>query len=130
VAASKFSANPEVRKALLEPQRSAALKRNLVAEGRDMGTVVFPNAKVKFFVTADLLERSRRRHKELLERGDNADFQKVLEDMRARDLRDQSRKEAPLIKASDAILVNTTNLSPEAALELMVSEIDVRILPS
>ena len=74
VAASKFSARPEIRKALLEPQRSAASKCSLVAEGRDMGTVVFPHAAVKFFVTADLEERSRRRYLELLNRWPRSRF--------------------------------------------------------
>ena len=127
VAASKFSARPEIRKALLEPQRSAAAKCSLVAEGRDMGTVVFPHAAVKFFVTADLEERSRRRYLELLNRGQEADFQQILDDIRARDLRDQTRQEAPLIQAEDAIFINTTDLSPERVLQLMIFWIEERV---
>ncbi|MBI5249711.1 MAG: (d)CMP kinase [Desulfomonile tiedjei] len=123
IAASKFSTRPEVRKALLETQRSAAEKCSLVAEGRDMGTVVFPHAKIKFFVTADVEERSHRRCLELLGRGQEANFHQVLEDMRARDLRDRTRREAPLVQAEDAIFINTTNLNPEQVLELMVSRV-------
>jgi CMP/dCMP kinase len=129
VAASKFSARAEVRQALLGPQRSAADKCNLVAEGRDMGTVVFPHAAVKFFVTADLEERSRRRHLELIERGQKVEFRQVLEDIRARDLRDQTRQESPLTQAADAILVNTTHLTPEQVLELMISAVQDRVCP-
>ncbi len=127
VAASKFSARPEIRKALLEPQRSTATKCSLVAEGRDMGTVVFPHAAIKFFVTADLEERSRRRYLELLNRGEEVDFQQILDDIRARDLRDQTRREAPLTQAEDAIFINTTDLSPERVLQLMISWIEERV---
>jgi CMP/dCMP kinase len=130
VAASKFSARPEVRQALLGAQRCAAEKCSLVAEGRDMGTVVFPRAAVKFFVTADLEERARRRHLELIERGQKVEFRQVFEDMRARDLRDQTREESPLTQAPDAILVNTTHLTPEQVLELMVSAVQDRVCPS
>ncbi len=129
VAASKFSARPEVRQALLGPQRSAAEKCSLVAEGRDMGTVVFPHAAVKFFVTADVEERSRRRHLELIESGQMVEFRQVLEDIRARDLRDQTRQESPLTQAADAILVNTTHLTPEQVLALMVSAVQDRVCP-
>lgn len=127
VAASKFSARPEIRKALLEPQRSTATKCSLVAEGRDMGTVVFPHAAIKFFVTADLEERSRRRYLELLNRGEEVDFQQILDDIRGRDLRDQTRREAPLTQAEDAIFINTTDLSPERVLQLMISWIEERV---
>lgn len=129
VAASKFSVRPEVRQALLGAQRSAADKCSLVAEGRDMGTVVFPHAAIKFFVTADLEERSRRRHLELMERGQTVEFQQVQEDIRARDLRDQTRQESPLTQAADAILVNTTHLTPEQVLELMISLVRDRVRP-
>lgn len=124
VAASKFSALPEVRRALLGFQRHAATKWNLVAEGRDMGTVVFPDAQVKFFLTADVEERSRRRFNELLARGEGPDFQKVLTEMRERDERDISRKEAPLVQAPDAILIDSTNLEPEEVLMNMISHLE------
>lgn len=121
MAASKFSTRPEVRKALLEAQRSVASRCSLVAEGRDMGTVVFPSAEVKFFVTADVDVRSHRRYSELLGRGEEADFEQVLEDIRARDLRDRTREESPLTQAEDAVFINTTNLTPLQVLDLMIS---------
>jgi cytidylate kinase len=124
---SRFSTRPEVRRALLGLQRAAGSRWNLVAEGRDMGTVVFPNAKVKFFVSADLAERAKRRHLELLERGASAQLDNVREEMRARDHRDESRQESPLCKAPDAIAIDTTNLNPQQVLELMMEHIKAKI---
>jgi cytidylate kinase len=123
-AASVFSTRPRVRKALLGLQRSARDRWNLVAEGRDMGTVVFPDAAVKFFVTADLTVRSERRYQELLARGENVGPSEVLAEMRARDHRDESREASPLVKAPDAILIDTTNLEREAVVDQMMSCID------
>jgi CMP/dCMP kinase len=123
VCASKFSTNPHVRRALLELQRSFACRWNVVAEGRDMGTVVFPNAMVKFFLTADLNERAGRRYKELLDRGQIVDRAVVTSEMRSRDHRDELRKEAPLVPASDAVIIDTTGLSPVQALALMLVKI-------
>ncbi len=127
ITASKFSASPRVRKTLLWHQRSAADTWNLVAEGRDMGTVVFPEALVKFFLNADLEERSRRRFKELSEKGLSPDFARILEDMRARDRRDCERTEAPLRKASDAIEMDTTTMSLTEALDAMLTLIHQRL---
>jgi len=129
--ASRFSTKPEVRRALLGLQRSASSKWDLVAEGRDMGTVVFPDAQVKFFVTAELSERSKRRHLELVERGDSTPLDKVRQEMRARDDRDESREASPLVKAQDAITIDTTNLNPQQVLGQMLKDIEARIhLPS
>jgi len=127
VQASRFSTKPEVRKRLLELQRSAGSRWNLVAEGRDMGTVVFPDAQVKFFLTADLRERAKRRHLELLERGVSTPFDTVREEMRARDQRDESRSASPLVKAPDAIAIDTTNLNPQELLGLMMTHIEAKI---
>ena len=127
VQASRFSAKPEVRKRLLEWQRSAGSRWNLVAEGRDMGTVVFPDAQVKFFLTADLSERAKRRHLELVERGVSTPLDTVREEMRARDQRDESRSESPLVKAPDAIAIDTTNLNPQELLGLMMTHIEAKI---
>lgn len=129
VQASRFSTKPEVRRRLLELQRSAGSRWNLVAEGRDMGTVVFPDALVKFFLTADLSERAKRRHLELVERGVSTPLDTVREEMRARDQRDESRSEAPLVKASDAIAIDTTNLNPQEVLGLMMTHIEAKIGP-
>jgi len=125
--ASRFSAKPEVRRTLLGLQRRAGSQWNLVAEGRDMGTVVFPHAAVKFFMTADIKVRSRRRYLELVERGENADLCRVLSEMRSRDIRDESRTEAPLIQAPDAILIDTTDLTPDEVLDLMSERVEERI---
>lgn len=127
VAASGFSAKPEVRKTLLQVQRAAAEGGNVVAEGRDMGTVVFPDAPVKFFLTASLEERSGRRHRELAERGDHLDPATVKREMRARDERDQTRPEAPLVKAADAIEIDSTDLDPDHVIDLMLEHISLRL---
>jgi CMP/dCMP kinase len=124
VAASRFSTQPSVRNALLALQRSAGGRWNLVAEGRDMGTVVFPDARAKFFLRADLEERSRRRYRELSEKGQQPDFREVLSEMHERDLRDETRAIAPLVQAADAIAVDATRLFPEAVVELMLEVIE------
>ncbi len=127
VAASRFSTQPAVRNALLVLQRNAGARWNLVAEGRDMGTVVFPHARAKFFLHADLEERSRRRYRELSEKGEQPDFPEVLVEMRERDLRDETRVIAPLVQATDAIAVDATRLVPEAVVELMLDVIERRM---
>jgi cytidylate kinase len=109
--ASPISAIPEVREILLEWQREFGRQGGTVAEGRDTGTVVFPNAEVKIFLTASLDERARRRHKELLERGINISFEQVKLDMEARDQRDSTRHVAPLRPAPDAVVINTDHMS-------------------
>lgn len=125
--ASRFSTKPEVRRALLGLQRATGTKWDLVAEGRDMGTVVFPGAQVKFFVTADLGERSKRRHLEIMEMGDSTPLDKVREEMSARDNRDESRQESPLVKAHDAITIDTTTLNPQQVLDRMLGHVEARI---
>jgi CMP/dCMP kinase len=122
-AASVFSMAPEVRSHLLSIQREAGRQWNLVAEGRDMGTVVFPDAPVKFFLVARLEERSRRRFKELLESGLEPDYETVLAEMRARDKRDETRAAAPLKQASDAVRIDSSNLRPDEVLELMLTHV-------
>jgi cytidylate kinase len=109
--ASPISAIPEVREILLDWQREFGRQGGIVAEGRDTGTVVFPNAEVKIFLTASLDERARRRHKELLERGINISFEQVKLDMEARDQRDSTRHVAPLRPAPDAVVINTDHMS-------------------
>lgn len=123
LAASVFSARAEVRRALIGVQRSAGHKWNLVAEGRDMGTVVFPEATVKFFLTADLNERAKRRFMELRTRGDNAELMRVQSEMDARDHRDRTRHDAPLIKAPDAVCIDSTHLDAEQVLERMLEHV-------
>lgn len=122
-AASKFSTRPEVRRALLSLQRAAARRGSMVAEGRDMGTVVFPDAHVKFFLTADLSARAQRRHRELLERNIDSSLPEVRDSMMTRDRRDASRDESPLVCPADAHVVDTTGLSPEQVLDIMMRHI-------
>lgn len=120
--ASKVAALPEVRAALLDFQRDFAAnppegRPGAVLDGRDIGTVVCPGADVKIFVTASLEERARRRHKELRERGEESIYARVLQKMQVRDARDRERPVAPLRAADDAIVLDTTELDSEAALE-------------
>lgn len=127
VAASKFSAKPEVRSALLSIQRGAAVDGRIIAEGRDMGTVVFPDAELKFFLSADLGARARRRCAELRAADPSVDLDRVLRDMAARDARDKARDLAPLIMAGDACLVDTTLLGPAEVIALMMEEVQERL---
>jgi cytidylate kinase len=115
--ASPISAIPEVREILLDWQREFGRQGGIVAEGRDTGTVVFPNAEVKIFLTASLDERARRRHKELLGRGINISFEQVKLDMEARDQRDSTRHVAPLRPAPNAVLINTDHMSLDEVVE-------------
>ena len=117
--ASIISKQPEVRKFLLSVQRDAAVKQWIVMEGRDIGTVIFPDAQIKFFVTASLEERARRRLAQQGEISSGADLASVLEDIRRRDERDAKRETAPLRPADDAIMVDTTGLTIDEVVELL-----------
>lgn len=108
-AASRVAAWPQVRDALLERQRAFRRAPGLVADGRDMGTVVFPAAELKIFLTASAEERARRRHKQLIEKGMSVNLPELLGDIVERDRRDQERAVAPLKPAPDAITVDTTH---------------------
>ena len=115
-AASKVAAMPEVRAALLQVQRDFARHPpGAVLDGRDIGTVVLPDADVKLFVTASAEERARRRHRELMERGEEVGYEAVLADIRRRDERDAARAIAPLRPAADAHLLDTTKLDIDSA---------------
>ena len=119
-AASQVSAVPGVRRALLVLQRQMAETSSVVMEGRDIGSVVFPAAQVKIFLDADPQERARRRTLELGEEGHNPSFDAVAGELIQRDERDRNRKEAPLLQAPDAQLVNTTGLSLEEVEEIIL----------
>ncbi len=121
-AASDISAHPCVRLKLVAMQREVAKQYDVVLDGRDIGTFVLPDAKYKFFVTADVQERARRRQAELIKGGIASDYQKVLDDMRLRDKNDSSRSLAPLKKADDAILIDTTSLDVDAVVALVLSK--------
>ncbi len=128
--ASAVSARPVVRAGLLELQRRLALapeNRGAVLEGRDIGTVVFPDADAKFFITASPDERARRRHAELRARGENASLEEVLAEQVKRDRDDSQRAVAPLLPASDAVQVDTTGLPLDAVVERLEGEVVARI---
>lgn len=112
--ASQVAAVNAVRSALLERQRAFQQMPGLIADGRDMGTVVFPNAELKVYLTASAEERGQRRYKQLLESGKNASLAGIIEDIRARDDRDMNRAVAPLKPADDAIVIDSTSMSIES----------------
>jgi cytidylate kinase len=125
--ASKLSTLKEVRDRLTELQRALGQGGGLVAEGRDMGTVVFPQAQVKFFLDASLQERARRRYQDLIRLEQALAFEAVLEEMAQRDRRDASRDLAPLKPAPDAIRIDSTDLSPEEVVQAMYREVQRRM---
>ncbi len=120
MAASTVSAVKEVRQAMTDLQRKMAKGVNLVAEGRDMGTVVFPGAEQKYFLTASVKERSERRYKERLGRGETISRESVEEDLKKRDHQDETRELAPLRPAEDATIIDSTGLSVEQVVEKIV----------
>lgn len=119
MAASAVGANPAVRAFLLEMQRDMAKTQNILMDGRDIGTVVLPNATVKIFLTASAEARAQRRAKELAEKGQPADFATVLADIRQRDYQDSHRAVAPLKQADDAILVDTSSIGLQESFDLL-----------
>ena len=126
-AASKVSAIPGVRAYLLEMQRQTAREHNVVMDGRDIGTVVLPDAKVKIFLTAQPEARAHRRYDELLERGQQAVYEQILQDVIDRDYRYTHRDVAPLKQAEDAILVDTTELSLEESWQRLYEVVKERL---
>jgi cytidylate kinase len=108
--ASTVAVIPAVREALLERQREFCQAPGLVADGRDMGTVVFPRASLKIFLTASAEERARRRYRQLLDKGENVSLPRLLEDIEERDARDSSRSVSPLVPAEDAIVIDSSCL--------------------
>jgi cytidylate kinase len=128
--ASKVSARPVVRAGLLELQRRLALapeNRGAVLEGRDIGTVVFPDADAKFFLVATAEERARRRHAELSAKGDPSSFEEVLADQLKRDRADSEREIAPLKPAGDAVVMDTSGTPLEAVVETLAREVERRM---
>lgn len=127
MAASKISALPQVRAYLLDLQRDIAKENNVIMDGRDIGTVVLPDARVKIFLTASPQVRAERRYKELSEKGANVSFDEVLRDVNERDYNDSHRKTAPLKPAEDSVFVDTTDLDFEQSVEKIISVIKERI---
>ena len=122
--ASVVSAYSGVRNAMLIKQREMGKSGGVVMEGRDIGTVVFPNADIKFFLNASVEERGKRRHLELKEKGEGVERSKIVEDIRRRDNQDTSRDIAPLKRADDSIVIDTTGISIDEVVENMLQEID------
>jgi cytidylate kinase len=120
-AASRVAVHPAVRLALLERQRGFRRPPGLVADGRDMGTVVFPDASPKVFVVASAEERAARRRRQLAEMGIDVNIQSLLRDIRERDERDASRSAAPLRPAADAVLLDTTNMTIEGSVAAVLA---------
>ena len=116
-ASSQVSAIPAVREFLLELQKNMAKTHNVIMDGRDIGTVVLPDAQVKVFLTASAEERAKRRHKEMLEKGNEADLSAILEEIKERDERDANREIAPLVPAEDAVIVDTTGMTMQEVID-------------
>ena len=121
--ASRVSAEPEVRKKLTEMQRAIGTKGSIVAEGRDMGTIVFPEARFKFFLDASPEERARRRQKQLREQGCAVDYDEILTQIRKRDRDDSTRSLAPLKPAPDAIVIDTSQMSIDEVVSFMLAAV-------
>ena len=127
--ASKVASLPQVRAALLERQRRFAAPPGLVADGRDMGTVVFPRAPVKIFLTASPEERALRRHKQLKEKGVAATLAALSLEIAERDRRDMTRSVSPLVASADAVVLDTTGMSVDAVVERVLGVVRGRLAP-
>lgn len=125
--ASAVSAKPPVRAFLLEMQRKLARENNVIMDGRDIGTVVLPNATLKFFVTASADERAKRRFKELTEKGMDVQYDDIYEDIKTRDYNDSHRDIAPLKPAEDSIIFDTTGYNLEQSIERLIEIISERL---
>ncbi len=117
---SLVSSFPYVRQKLVELQKKAAKHGNIVMDGRDIGTVVIPDADLKIFLTANVTERAKRRQKEHLKKGKNASIHTLIEEIEIRDQKDSTRKASPLRKADDAIVIDTTNLTIDQVVDKIV----------
>ncbi|AJR09335.1 (d)CMP kinase [Photobacterium gaetbulicola] len=127
MAASKVAALPRVREALLRRQRAFSEAPGLVADGRDMGTVVFPQAEVKIFLDASAEERANRRMKQLQQKGLDVNFDHLLKEIQERDYRDRNRAVAPLRPAADALVLDSTEMSIDQVIELALAHIETKL---
>ncbi|MEO5700717.1 MAG: (d)CMP kinase [Casimicrobiaceae bacterium] len=125
-AASAVAVHPEVRRALFDLQRAFCVAPGLVADGRDMGTVVFPEAVLKVFVTASPEERAKRRYKQLIEKGNPVTLEGLLRDILERDTRDAGRAAAPLKPAADAVILDTTGIGVGNAVDFVLAKFRTR----
>lgn len=124
--ASEVAAMPEVRTYLMDMQRRMAAQYDVLMDGRDIGTVVLPNADLKIFLTASAEERARRRFAQLMEKGTDQTYEQVLSEIVERDKRDMERETAPLKQADDAILLDTSDLNQEQSIQAVIDLIDAR----
>jgi cytidylate kinase len=129
-ATSAVADSPAVRRRLAQMQRHIAQDRNMVCEGRDQGTLVFPDAACKFFLFADPFERARRRQREMEARGERVELEQLLREQESRDQRDAARDLAPMKPAADAVLLDSTHLDLEQVVEAMIAEVRRRGLGS
>ena len=125
--ASKLSAMPAVRAFLLDTQRGIAAARDVVMDGRDIGTVILPGADIKIFLTASAEDRARRRHGELLSKGADCDYATVLRELTERDERDSTRAASPAVKAADADLIDTTGNTFEQSVALLCAHVEEKL---
>lgn len=124
---SKVAKIPEVRKKLVQQQQQLGKNGGIVMDGRDIGTVVFPNAELKFFLTATAKERATRRYNELISKGEDVSYEDILYNVQERDRIDSTRKDSPLVKAKDAIEIDNSNLGVQEQLQLIYKYIDEKI---
>ncbi|MBW2961248.1 (d)CMP kinase [Mesonia aestuariivivens] len=118
---SQVAAVPEVRKKQVEQQHKLGDEKGIVMDGRDIGTVVFPQAELKLFMTASAQTRAQRRFDELQQKGENVSFEEVLENVKSRDHIDSTRKDSPLVQATDAVVIDNSNMSKEEQFEKILS---------
>lgn len=128
MAASKVAAYQPVRSALLSRQRAFAAAPGLIADGRDMGTVVLPDAPVKLFLTASAEARAERRYKQLIEKGETVDKKILVKEIQERDERDTKRSVSPLVPARDAVIVDSTHMNIEQVFDFMLNEIKKKLI--
>ena len=126
--ASKIAFYPEIRESLLKRQRKFAFGVGLVADGRDMGTVVFPEADLKIYLTASIEERAQRRHKELIDKGEDVSLRALAKQVRDRDARDMNREVSPLIAADDAVTIDTSEMAVARVLNYVIELVHARRL--
>jgi CMP/dCMP kinase len=119
--ASEVAVHPEVRTALLQTQRNFRKAPGLVGDGRDIGSVIFPDAALKVFLTAAVETRAQRRYDQLINRGETASYETILQDLKQRDLRDTQRSSAPLLQLPDAMLVDTTEMNIAQAVAMIIA---------
>ncbi len=128
VRASKIAFYPEIRESLLKRQRKFALGLGLVADGRDMGTVVFPEADLKIYLTASIEERAQRRYKELIDKGEDVSLRALAKQVRDRDARDMNREVSPLIAADDAVTIDTSEMAVARVLNYVIELVHAKRL--